>query len=153
MIEQAKIPNDIIKIYLNLYPFIGRNHEMLGVVARDFDVLLEETIKTDSYYFAKLCGLELSDTRARQILMRDVQPKNKEERLLKNIKKAFTKIHHETDTFSLNLMELYDLLKFLYQDVERAQLLAFAKLEKRKDDRKSLLQSSASTKREALGQL
>ncbi|TVP96796.1 MAG: hypothetical protein EA374_00600, partial [Acholeplasmatales bacterium] len=49
--------------------------------------------------------------------------------------------------------ELYDLLKFLYQDVERVQVLAFAKVEKRKDDRKSLLQSSASTKREALGQL
>lgn len=153
IIDQAKIPNDIIKLYLNLYPYIGRNHEMLGVVARDFDVLVEETIKKDSYYFAKLCGVEIVETRARQLLTRDVQPKSKEERLLRNIKKAFTKIHRETDTFNLTQTELFDLLKFLYQDVERNQLLTFAKLEKPKGQKKSLLQSSASTKREALEQL
>ncbi len=152
-IHYARIPNDIIKLYLDIYPFIGRNEEMLQTVSKDYDVLVAETVRQDAYFFAQFINLQLSESRYKQILMKDVQPKTKHERLLRNIKKAFEKIHEETDDFDLFVTEIHDLLKFLYKDVDVDTNLQFSKVEKKKRQSLNLLATTHSTKREMLEEL
>jgi hypothetical protein len=152
-IEYARIPNDIIKLYLQIYPFIGRNTEMLNTVSRDFDVLSAQTIRTDAYFLAHMLNLTIAEGRYRQILTKDVQAKTKDEKLLRNIKYAFEKIHQETETFNFHITEVYDLLKFLYKDVEKDSQLTYAKSEKKKQGSINLLSSAHPTKREALEEL
>ncbi len=152
-LQYARIPNDIIKLYTELYPFVGRNQTMLKTVSKDLDTLIAETVRLDTYYFAMLFNLELPESRFRGILSKGVQAKNKTERFVRNVKQAFTKIHQETETFMLNSTEIFDMLRFLYREVEPASHLQFAKTEKKRDKTTDLLSSSNPTKREALDQL
>ncbi len=149
-IEHAKIPNDIIKLYLQTYPYIGRNHEMMHTVETDKEALIEHTIKQDAFYFSQLFKAPLSDSRYRQILTKDTQPKNKDELFVARLKQAFLKMHHEAETFDLIHNEIYDLLRFLFQNIDTDQSLQFAKMEKNKRRNIDLLASSYTSKREML---
>lgn len=152
-INHVRIPNDIIGRYLELYRFIGRNQETLQVVKPDFETLIEQTITSDAYFFAQFFALDVSDARFRQILIKNVQPKNRSERFLSNLKSALHRVHRNTDTFELIDTEIHDMLKFLYKDVDSDEALHFAK-SKAKDRRTvNLLASGHKTKREALGNL
>ena len=149
-IHYTKIPNDIIKLYLQIYPFIGRNQDMLRSVSKDFDVLVAQTIQADAYFFGQMLKLNISEARYKAILTKDVQAKTKDERLLKNMAKAFEKVHNQTETFTLYVSEIFDLLKFLYKGVEAEGHLYYAKSEKKKKETTDLLSSAYPTKREAL---
>jgi len=149
-IQKNRIPNDIIMLYLTLYRFVGRNREMLKTVESDFEILLNDTIRTDTYFLSKIFELKISEARIKSLLTKDVQPKTKDERLLKNIKEAFKKIHKETDDFELLTREIQDLLYFLYQNVAPKEKLHFAKAPKQKKDKINLLSSGQKTKRESL---
>jgi len=151
-IDAAKIPNDVIHKYLQLYRFIGRNQDMVKIVDKDFKALLRQTIQTDAYYLSKYVNLSVKDNRLRRILEKDLQPRTKEERLLSHIKKAFEKIHQETETFELTDRELLDLLQFLGDGVEHPAKLQYDK-SNTTDAPVSLLSSGQKTKREALEKL
>ncbi len=151
-IDAAKIPNDIIYKYLELYKFIGRNQDMVKIVDKDFKTLVRQTIRTDAYFLSKHLNLSLKDVRLRRILEKGVQAQTKDERLLKHIKEALEKIHQETETFELTDRELLDLLQFLGDGVEPPAKLQYAKSDTG-DAPASLLSSGQKTKREALEKL
>ncbi len=152
-LEYARLPNDIIKLYTDLYPFVGRNQMMLKTVSKDIDTLIAQTVRLDAYYFAVLFDAELSESRFRAIITKDVQAKNKTERFVRNIKQAFIKIHEETESFNLSSTEIFDMIQFLYREVEPVSQVQFAKTEKKRDKTTDLLSSAHPTKREALEQL
>ena len=152
-IRHSRIPNDVIRLYLKIYPFIGRNREMLQTVSRDFDVLSRQTVWLDSYFLSEHFGLTIIDARKRHLLTKDGRARNKDERFLKNIKAALARVHERNEAFNLQSIEIYDLLKFLYRDVEPVQALQWAKSEKKKTRKKDLLASTHPTKREALDAL
>ncbi|MFP4078154.1 MAG: hypothetical protein ACLFUQ_03305 [Candidatus Izemoplasmataceae bacterium] len=152
-IHHVRIPNDIIGRYLELYRFIGRNQETLQVVKPDLPVMIEQTIRSDAYFFARFFNLDVSDTRFRQILIKNVQPKNRPERFLANLKLALWRIHNNTETFDLIDTEIHDMLKFLYKDVDGDAALQFAKSTAKEKKTINLLASGQKTKREALGTL
>ncbi len=152
-ITHVRIPNDIIARYLELYRFIGRNQELLQVVKSDFDTLVDETIRKDAYFLSELLELGIADSRYRQLLTKDVQPKNRVERFLAHLKHAMKRVHKETDTFQLIDTEIHDMLRFLYKDVESDDALHFAKSTNKEKKRINLLSSGIRTKRDALGKL
>jgi hypothetical protein len=152
-ISHVRIPNDIIARYLQLYRFIGRNQELLQVVQSDFDVLVENTTRNDAYFLGQFLGISLPESRFRQILIKDVQPKNRVERLLMHLKQAIKRVHKDTDTFQLIDTEIHDMLRFLYKDVESDDVLHFAKHTKKERQRINLLSNGTKTKRDALGKL
>jgi len=151
-IEKNRIPNDIIKRYLTLYPFIGRNQEYIKSVENDYETLQMQTVQHDAYFFALLFDLSVTDARFKSILIKDAKPKTKDEILLKNIKHAFVRMHRDAKDFTLIDREIQDLLKFLYQDIEPSSNLHFAKASK-DAPKPSLLASGTKTKREALEKL
>ncbi len=152
-ISYNKIPNDIIMRYLDLYQFIGRNDTMLKIIEDDYEALTAATIRTDSYFFAQLIGLKISESRYKQLIVRDVKPKTNDEAVLRNIKRAFQKIHGETDSFTLFSREIQDLLKFLYKDAGTDTDLNFAKTVKKPKASINLLSSGKKTKRDELESL
>ncbi len=149
-IERVVMPNDIVKLYTQLYPFIGRNDAMLKTVSKDHDVLVGETIRLDTAFAMRLFGVELADPRFKSLVVKDAGAKNKTERFVKNLKRAFDKIHKETNTFELRETEIRDLLHFLYRDVEPDARLRHAKTERKREKTTDLLSSHHPTKREAL---
>ncbi len=149
-IDRVVMPNDIVKLYTHLYPFIGRNDTMLKTVSKDFDVLVGETIRLDTGFAIRLFGVDLPEARFKSLVVKDAAAKNKTERFVKNVKRAFEKIHNDTDTFELRETEMRDLLRFLYHDVEPETRLRHAKTERKREKTTNLLSSHHPTKREAL---
>ncbi len=147
-IDTMRIPGDIIRRYLDLYRFIGRNKDMMTIIDDDFSVYVQETIQTDAYYLSHYLSLAVTETRRKRLIKKDIKPHNKQERLLKNIKQALLKVHRETETFDLRARELYDLLLFLYEDVSPASSLTYEQVSD--DMPTTLLSSGKKTRREAL---
>jgi hypothetical protein len=81
-----------------------------------------------------------------------VKPKNKDEKLILNLKKTFSKIHEDTSSFELLVTETQDLLRFVYSDVIATQKLQYRKIE-RKERNINLLTSKHTSTRELLEQL
>ncbi len=152
-IEYNKIANDIIKRYLDLYTFIGRNREFMKAFEEDFTTLTRQTIQQDAYFMGQLLDLNITETRYRQLITKDVKAKTNDEQRLKNIKEAFLRIHDDTDSFELIDREIHDLLKFLHKDAASDHELAFAKENSRPEKKINLLSSGHKTKREALSML
>ncbi len=149
-ISKNRIPNDIIMLYLDLYRFKGRNRDMLGAIENDLPTLIGETIRTDTYFLAQMLDLKISDSRFKSLVLRNVQPKTRDERLLRNLKKAFERIHEEAHEFELIEREIHDLLRFVYGDVSPSESLYYAKAPQKKKERINLLSSGHKTRREAL---
>jgi len=151
-INRTQIPNDVVMSYIGLYKSIGINHYNHSTLSSDYQVMVRQTINTDTYFFAKIFDLNISDSRLKSLVFKDVMAKNKEEHLIMNLKTAFTKIHSQTSTFELLTTEVFDLLKFLYKDILPDTRLQFQKYE-RKNVKPNLLSSNYSSKREDLEKL
>ncbi len=152
-IDAAKIPNDIVRRYLELYRFIGRNHEMAEITERDFSTLVRRTVEADAYHLGALVGASVPEKRAKRLLAKNLAAKTKDERLLKHLLEAFVKMHAETETFELMSRELADLLTFVYKGVEHPAKLRFAESDKKPSAPVTLLSTGQKTKREALENL
>lgn len=149
-INRFKIPNDVIISYLSLYKSIGKNHHNHDALNTDYQVMVRQTISHDVYYFAKIFDLSISESRLKSLIYKDIIPKNKDEKLVLQLKLAFIKIHNETSTFEIHTNEIFDLLRFLYKDIVNDKKLQFMKIEKNNKDSFSLLTSRMTSKRDKL---
>jgi len=151
-INRTQIPHDVIMSYITLYKSIGMNHYNHETLSSDYQVMVRQTINSDTYFFAKIFALNVSDSRLKSLVYKDIMAKNKEEQLVMNIKAAFIKVHGHASTFDLLTNEVFDLLKFLYKDIVADQKIQFKKYEK-KNVKVNLLSSNFSSKREDLEKL
>jgi len=151
-LQRTTIPGDIIMQYIKLYQSIGKNNYNYDTLQRDYETIVAKTIEEDTKFFVQYFDTSVSEHRLMMLIERDVAPKNKEEQLVLNVKKAFEKIHKESDTFELLTNEIYDLLNFLYKDLVPEQKLQFEKV-KKNSKKVNLLSSNYVSKREQLEQL
>lgn len=151
-IGRTQIPNDIIMAYLNLYQSIGMNDYNHSILEPDYQVMVRQTVNNDTYFFVNFLELNISETRLKSLIYKEVLPKNKTEKFVLNLKNAFTKMHKETLSFELLTTEVFDLLKFLYKDVLIDSKVAYQKID-RKGQKVSLLSSSTTSKRDELESL
>ncbi len=127
---RAQIPNETVMEYLQLYKQIGKNEYIANVFEQDLDVMIRQTVRKDTYYFLKYFEIKVSDTRFKNLVDKEVKPKNRNEQFIKNLAKAFSKIHAESMHFELFATEAQDLLKFLYGDMLSSKKMQFRKLKK-----------------------
>jgi hypothetical protein len=125
---RTQIPNDVIIDYLNLYKSIGNNHQIHEVLEPDYDAIVRQTIRKDTYFFLKIFKIKTSDTRFKSLIYKGVKPKNKEEALIQKIHSAFEKIHKENSNFELLATETQDLLTFLFGHILSPQKQQFRKM-------------------------
>ena len=151
-IERTQIPHDIVMSYINIYKSIGINHYNHETLSSDYLVMVRQTINNDTHFFAKIFDINVSDVRLKSLIYKDILPKNKEERLIVNLKNAFIKIHSENSSFELLTNEIFDLLKFLYKDIIPPSKLQFRKTS-RKTNKTNLLSGNYTSKREDLEEL
>lgn len=130
-IDRARIPHDVIMSYISIYKSIGINHYNHETLSSDYSVMVRQTISNDTHFFTKIFNINVSDARLKSLIYKDVMPKNKDERLVLNLRNAFTKIHKENSTFELLPNEIFDLLKFLYKDILPDSKLQFRKVAKK----------------------
>lgn len=148
-LERTRIPNDVIMDYITLYKSIGINRHNHETLESDYDVMVRQTIRNDTYFFAKIFQIDISDARFKSLIFKGVKAKNKDERLLIRINQAFTKIHDDHTEFELLVSEVQDLLKFVYGDALSQSKLQFRKLEKRQTSI-NLLSGRHSSARESI---
>jgi len=151
-LNRTQIPNDVIMDYIALYKSIGINRYNHELLEGDYEVMVRQTVRNDTYFFTKIFQIKVTDARFKSLIFKGVKTKNKEEKLVLNIFNAFTKIHDESSTFELLVSEVQDLMKFVYGDMLVASKLQFRKIE-RKERTTSLLTSKNSSTRETLEQL
>lgn len=151
-LSRTQIPNDIVMDYINLYKSIGINRHNHEVLEGDYDVMVRQTVRNNTYFFTKLFDVKVTDARFKSLIYKGVKPKNKEERLVMNVFNAFTKIHEDADSFELLISEIQDLARFLYADLVSSQTLQFRKF-KPSSKSTSLLTSKNGSTRETLEQL
>lgn len=152
-INRVKIPNDIIISYLKLYKFIGVNQHNHNILTSDYQVMVKQTISHDVYYFAKYYDLNVSESRLKSLIYKDILPKNKDEQTVLSLKNAFTKIHNEISTFELHTNEIFDMLRFIYKDIVKDSNLQFVRNEKKKSGDISLLSDAYQSRRDELDHL
>ncbi len=148
-INRTQLPHDIIMAYINIYKSIGMNDYNHETLNSDYQVMVRQTINNDTYYFVKFLGLNVSETRIKSLIYKDVLPKNRDEKFILNLKIVFTKIHKETSTFALITNEVLDLLKILYTDVLNDNKIGFKKGDK-KSNKINLYNGKVTSKREDL---
>ena len=149
---RTQIPNDVVMDYLILYKSIGNNGHNHEILEPDYDVMVRQTVRDDTYFFTKIFDLNITESRFKSLIYKGVKVKNKDEQVVQNIYNAFIKIHDETSSFDLLVSEVQDLLRFLYGDMLSQQKLQFRKF---KSDQKhaTLLTSKAGSTRETLEQM
>ena len=151
-LNRTRIPNDVIMDYIKVYKSIGINRHNHDVLEGDYDVMVRQTVRNDTYYFSKIFQIKVTDARFKSLIYKDVKPKNKEERLVLNLRNAFTKIHDESSHFELLVSEVQDLLRFLYGDIISPNKLQFRKFD-RNSRNVTLLTGKNSSTRESIEQL
>ena len=151
-LHRAQIPNDVVIKYIKLYKSIGVNRFNHEILTGDYEAMVRQTVRNDTYYFAKIFSINVTDARFKSLIYKNVKPKNKDEKLIINLKNVFTKIHKETSSFELLVTEIQDLMKFLYTDIIANSKTHFRKIE-RKDRNVNLLNSKYSSTRESIDHL
>lgn len=151
-LSRTRLPNDVIMDYIKVYKSIGINQHNHEVLESDYDVIVRQTVRNDTYYFAKMFQIKVTDARFKSLIFKDVKPKNKDEKLIINLRNAFTKIHDESSTFELLVTEILDLIKFLYGDVLAQSKLSWRRLNQNERSSSLLTSKNAST-RESVDQL
>ncbi len=155
-IHQTHLPNDIIRSYLNLYSLIGRNDDFLSTLNEDLPLFIEATIREDVYALLQDLDIQIPEQRLKQLLLKDIQPRNRNETLCVRLKTIFRKMHSEIDDFELILYEITSLAQMLYQDIGPNDDWQYAKVIRTpsKDKKEiNLLTSSFASKRDYLEQL
>ncbi len=151
-LKRSQIPNDVVMDYIKLYKSIGINRYNHDVLIGDYEVMVRRTVRNDTYFFAKIFQINVTDARFKSLIYKNVKPKNKDEKLIINLKNAFTKIHKDTHSFELLVTEVQDLMKFLYTDIISSSKMSFRKIE-RKDRNINLLNSKHTSTRETIDHL
>jgi Fic family protein len=151
-LQRSQIPNDVVMKYIKLYKSIGINSHNHETLQGDYEVMVRQTVRNDTYYFAKLFDVNITDARFKSLIFKGVKPKNKQELLVQNLQNAFIKIHDETSSFELLVTEVHDLMKFLYDDILSSSKTQFRKIV-RKDRNINLLNSRYSSTRESIDHL
>ncbi len=151
-LHRTQIPNDVVMKYIKLYKSIGVNRFNHEILLGDYEAMVRQTVRNDTYFFAKLFSISVTDSRFKSLIYKNVKPKNKDEKLIINLKNAFTKIHKETSSFDFLVTEIQDLMKFLYTDIIASSKMQFRKIE-RKDRNVNLLNSKYTSTRESVDHL
>ncbi|MBR2891556.1 MAG: hypothetical protein IKC22_04150 [Bacilli bacterium] len=108
------IPSELLIQMLNAYKEIGKTDTYLDKLGTLKEISEEKTLLEDTFYIAHILGLEVTDNRIRLLLNKDIQPKNKEEEAIKNIKTTFQIIKTDALRYPLNAGELISYLNHIY---------------------------------------
>lgn len=152
-IKQTPVPSDVFLKTTRLYYEMGRNHYYRELFTKNYEYLSKKIADEDSYAFFKTFfpDFKIKESRLRTLILDSTVPNNKAEQLYKNIIFIFRQIHMtDVEPFHLNIIEINDLVKLLFNDVLKKENLQYRKASQRK---RSLLSKESNSMREKLEEL
>lgn len=153
-LTKVVLPGDIVMTALRLYREFGRSEQSDKLLKADFGTLWKAHAhrEANAFYRCFFASWKVLESRQRTLLLDSTVAKNKSESLYKNIVRIFEQIHMPKATaFSLNSVEIGELVKILYLDVYGTEKTAYQKLPGAKNA--LIKQSEPTSKREHLDQL
>ncbi len=120
-LSRLTLNNETVIELMKLYQFKGKDFFYEDVMKHDIDHVTKDVIEREAFYFSKYLNLNLTESRTRLILRKNVTPKNNDERILANAKNVFTILHEDPEDFILNSNEVYRMNETLFKNVKKVQ--------------------------------
>lgn len=108
------LPSDLLIVMLEAYKEIGKTEiylEQLGDLKKHLET---KTLNENCFYLSLLINLSITESRKNLLLNKDLTPKNKEEEVLKNIKRTLDLINKDALVYPLNPGELVSYMNNIY---------------------------------------
>lgn len=144
-IDRLKISNETLRMLLELYEFRGKDYYFEQVLKSNLSHMKRETIEKDTFYLVEMMNIEATNNRKKLIILKDSEPKNKNEQLISNIKATFSIISEKIDQFELNSNEILSLAHKLYDGYEKVSYVSYTV-----DTNDSLIKKKKVSKREEM---
>lgn len=113
-IQRFIIPNDVIVSLTHIYKWIGQNDNFNEVLKSDIDRVIEQTVERDCYFLSRLLNLDITDARARLIITKNSNPRNKEETTLFNLKEMLMGIQRKYRQTRHQSNDLLNMINYVY---------------------------------------
>ncbi len=152
-IRETPVPSDVFLKTTKLYYQMGRNNYYRELFEKSYQYIHKKVAEENSYAFFKAFfpDYTIKESRMRTLFLDSTVANNKAEQLYKNIIFIFRHIHDpEVEAFHLNIVEVNDLVKFLFNDVLKKEEIQYRKLATKKH---ALFSQESNSLREKLEEL
>lgn len=119
-IHRIQISNTVLKMILSLYEKKGASFYHDNVLKKDAEAFKRKNIEENLVSLYKMLQFDVTDARLNALVKKDVNPKNKNEQRMLNIKRIIELIHEHVD-IELTITEFSDLAKLLSKNIEQNQ--------------------------------
>ena len=113
-INRFIVPNDVLFTLMNVYKYIGKNEHYANVASPDMHRIVSQTIERDTFFLSKLIELDITDSRLRLIITKNSEARNREEKVLYNIKEMFSIFAQNPKRQELSSVDLSNILNYIY---------------------------------------
>ena len=113
-INRFIVPNDVLFTLMNVYKHIGKNEHYSNVASSDMHRIVSQTIERDTFFLSKLIELDITDSRLRLIITKNSEARNREEKVLYNIKEMFSIFAQNPKRQELSSVDLSNILNYIY---------------------------------------
>ena len=113
-INKFIVPNDVILNLCEIYKYIGKNEKYKELSASDYNRILSQTIERDTYFLSKLIELDITDTRLRLVITKNSEARNRDEKVLHNIKEILTIFIQNPIKQQISASDLNNLINYIY---------------------------------------
>lgn len=112
-------PIELVYNLTKLYTFRGKDFYYENVFKQYMDATIKRTIEEDTFYASKILKLNVTDARLKLLIVKDSNPKNHEEAIVKNIKNVLTIIQEKGTELTIDDNEFLQLAIKLFQNAKK----------------------------------
>ena len=113
-INKFIVPNDVLFTLMNVYKYIGKNEQYANIASSDMHRIVSQTIERDAYFLSKMIELDISDARLRLIITKNSEARNREEKVLYNIKEMLSLFAQNPKRQELSSVDLSNIINYIY---------------------------------------
>lgn len=115
--NRITVPTDMLLDMMKLYRCNGKELYYENLFKKDMDAISEEIVEKETYFFAKIANVQLTEQRLKLLTTKNHVAKNKDEMLVNNAKAIFSALHNNIKDFELIPLECESMAKKLYKGI------------------------------------
>ncbi len=96
-LKRITYPKDLVYDLTRLYTYRGKDFYYANKLKQNKKNITKSVIEKDTVYAAKILNLDVSDNRLKLIVKNDSEPKNNNEKIVRNLKNVFTILQERCD--------------------------------------------------------
>ena len=111
-----------------LYQFKGKDFYYNDLFKKDIKSIINETIFRECKAIVDTFGLDVTPNRLKLIVKNDSEPKNDNERFLRNARDLFKTFANKNENFELALNQYENISKQLFHEITKQDIKSIVKL-------------------------